>query len=267
MGTLLNIEIECVTDTQCSPFFFTAATIAQDIEEKMTTYRPSEVTRLRDKAGLPDFMQPVSHDTYVVIAAALGVAKASDGYFDPTLGTHGNYQEIDMKSGRVGIRQHGMLVDLGGIAKGYALDKIGAAFTGNNWTLNFGGQISTHRMAREVTLPDPRDDKLPFLVCNFSEGSLSTSAQNQRPGHLINPKTHLPGAHNIASVVWHLSAMQADAWSTALFFADARHFREWTRKHNLVAYQMTASGEIVQSMAALRQKMCSVTTSARLPAP
>lgn len=256
MGTLLNIEIECESDAQCKPLFATAARIGQDIEAKMTTYRPSEVTRLKDKAGLPDFMQPLSEATFTVVASALKIAKASDGLFDPTLGSNGNYQSINVSSGKAGLSRPGMLIDLGGIAKGYALDVIGAAFAGLNFTLNFGGQILTHGIARNATLYNPLDEKQALLVCNFSEGSLSTSAQNQRPGHLINPKTRLPGAQNIASVVWHPLAMEADAWSTALFFADDAKFRELTQRYSLAAWQLTAANGMNISESAKKLRLC-----------
>lgn len=256
MGTLLNIEIECASDSLCNPMFAAAGQVAQDIESRMTTYRPSEVTRLKDKAGLADFMQPVSRDTYTVISGALRIAQASDGLFDPTLGSHGSYRDINITAANVGLRRPGMLIDLGGIAKGYALDQIGAAFTGHSFTLNFGGQIMTHGIARHVTLYDPRDDKSALLACNFSEGSLSTSAQNQRPGHLINPKTHLPGAQNIAAVVWHPVAMEADAWSTALFLAGAAEFDRLTQKYQLAAWQLTAANQLNISQGARKLNIC-----------
>lgn len=261
MGTLLNIEISCESDAFCAPLFAKAGQISRDIEEKMTIYRPSEVTRLKDKAGLSDYLQPVSRDTYAVISSALRIAWASDGYFDPTLGMHGNFQDVATGGDKVGLRRKGMLVDLGGIAKGYALDMIGAAFEGHNWTLNFGGQILTHGVSRRVTVYDPRDDKKELLVCQFPGGSLSTSAQNQRPGHLINPKTHLPGTANIASVVWHASATQADAWSTALFFAHDADFARLTQKYDLVAWRLTANNKINFSQSAQRSSICTTTSA------
>lgn len=73
--------------------------------------------------------RPVAVDawTYRVLACALRISRASSGAFDPTLGRGATYEDIALLPGRrVHLRRRARL-DLGGIAKGFAVDRAVAS--------------------------------------------------------------------------------------------------------------------------------------------
>lgn len=293
MGTLLQITIACESESACEDDFSHAEKTIRKIDEKMSIYHESEVTRINASSGTPEFMQPVSPETIEVISAGLKVARSSRGAFDPTIAplveVYGlyrnnsgetinlpsaqslgaakalvNFRKVVVASNRVGLKEKQMRLDLGAIAKGYALDKIAAGFGAREFALNFGGHILARNLSQNTEVLDPRDDKRVIMRCQFSNGSLSISAQNQRfvvsgsrkIGHLIDPRTGAPGENNLFSAVFHKSAMYADAWSTALFFDDADAFT----KRKLAAYRFSSNGDLRATEQAKAQRICVSTT-------
>ena len=124
----------------------------------------------------------------------------------------------------------GGAIDSGGFGKGEGLDHALAALVRHGVTaarLNFGGQISlagsSTRVARrlrlgEVAVAEPRAGS-SREIGRFSpgDGSVSTSAQSERPGHIRDPRTG--GAAPFAGSVTVVAdtGFVADALSTALF--------------------------------------------------
>lgn len=116
------------------------------LDRMMSDYRPdSELRRLE---GASRHWTPVSPDLLEVLTAAISVARATDGAFDPTVGpvvalwresrktgklppppaletaralVGWRHVEIDRATGAVRLGKDGMRLDLGGIAKGYIL--------------------------------------------------------------------------------------------------------------------------------------------------
>jgi len=294
MGTLLQARLLCADDSLCEKAFSAASGIVNDLDGELSVYHESEITRINRDAGTR--LTAVSPDTYTVIAAALDIARKSEGYFDPTIAPlleayslytrfDGremqpvtaeqiavaallvNYRDLRMTQGRqIGLARKGMKLDLGGIGKGYALDKIAAAFMRlgiGAFALNFGGHLLVHNLDHTSEILQPESGER-LLTCRLSNGSLSASAQNQRYvrmgdkriGHIANPRepyaTAEPGR---ISVVYHTSAMQADGWSTALFFPGANQFQRWSETNRIAAWRFGADGYLA-SAAATRDGVC-----------
>lgn len=105
--------------------------------------------------------------TFRVLAAALAIGRASRGAFDPTLGRGATYEDIALLPGqRVRLRRQARL-DLGGIAKGFAVDqavrrlrrlgaRAGSVNAGGDLRL-FGETLQTVRVrlpaAPELSIP------------------------------------------------------------------------------------------------------------------
>jgi len=123
---------------------------------------------------------------------------------------------------------YGINLDLGGIGKGYALDKsinilsdwsinnalihggtstalaVGTALDGNSnkkgWPVGISGDWECHRVPKK------------FYLRNRA---LSSSGTEVKGEHIINPKTGAAAKENLAAWVSHPSATVADALSTA----------------------------------------------------
>lgn len=136
------------------------------------------------------------------------------------------------------LANRGMAIDTGGIAGGYALDKaieamkkcdIAAAF------INFSGDIHCFGEPLEgdgwkVQIYNPITGQPLAEAVTLQNRALSTSGayQNRREGmagrswgHLLQPGSAIPSEPVASLTAIHSSAMQADAWSTAVYIGAA----------------------------------------------
>ncbi|MCS7023933.1 MAG: FAD:protein FMN transferase [Bryobacteraceae bacterium] len=150
MGTLVQIRLYARDAVAAQRVFERAFQRIRELEEKLSDYRPdSEFTRLsRSPKGVPI---PVSHDVMRVIELAQEIAQATGGAFDITLGPlvslwrearktkqlpepyavaiarqRCGYQflRIDKRRHTVTLLRDSMLLDAGGIAKGFAASEV-----------------------------------------------------------------------------------------------------------------------------------------------
>lgn len=295
MGTLLTATLHCGRHEQCEAGFAAISDVLTDIDSRMSVYHSSELTRLNAAAGTASLLQPVSPGTLEVLQTALVIAAQSGGRFDPTIlpllkayglmredfggeavtaqaklaeaGKLVDYRQVVISGSRAGLKKRGMSLDFGGIAKGYALDKAAAALRKlgiGAFVLNFGGQLLVHGTAHTTTVYDPQTTNRVLVSCTISEGSISVSAQDKRyvhergkkRGHLINPLTKESEQNTLLSLVYHRSAMHADAWSTALFFTDRAAFSRLTQKQQLAALRLDRRGKPVFSAEMQKLKLC-----------
>lgn len=139
--------------------------------------------------------------------------------------------------------QPGMEIDLGGIGKEYAVDRVFdllAAQTSVAMLINFGGDLRARgpRANGEpwhVGLEQPDQDQQALRDLPLVTGALTTSGDARRSfvengvryGHILNPKTGYPVRHAPRSVtVLADTCIEAGALSTLamLHGADAEHF-------------------------------------------
>ncbi len=225
------------------------------IEDLLSKYKPeSEVSKLNQSGKLR-----VSQDTFYVINKAKEFWQASDGAFDITVAplvdlwgfTDKKYhaptdEEIKNIMPLIGFdkiilhdennliefRISGMKIDLGAIAKGYALDcaaeKLRKAGI-KSCLINAGGQAyclgDKFGNPWRIAIMDPAEKGFAGYL-GLKNQSASTSADyeqffikdNKRYSHIINPKTGASADSGLASVtVVAKDGLTADALSTAIF--------------------------------------------------
>jgi len=257
MGTVIQMTVIDVPEEQAGPVLDAAMEEMQRLENMLSEWRPnSEVSQINQAAG----QRPVkvSQETLDNIRVGLEVSRWSDGAFDLSwaalrglyLFQPGNervptdhelkerlplvsYKNIvlDEKAGTVFLRKKGMMLGLGGIAKGYALEKAAGILerAGFKSFMFFGGgQVVVHgkkgNRAWRVGVQHPRmDDYFGFIEAEG--GSIATSGDyehafirdGQRWHHIIDLKTGRPVQHTAAVTVISESPFYADAIDTALF--------------------------------------------------
>jgi FAD:protein FMN transferase len=224
MGTLLQVRVEA-SDAEGAKDAAFAEVERQD--RLLSTYKEaSEISRVNAAAGRAAL--PVSSDTYRVVDAALDYARKSSGAFDPTAQRDAalvGYQDVtlDRKESTIRLKRAGMRLDLGGIGKGYALDRALEAakpYGVESLWMDFGGQLLIWRRHPApspivIEAADAKDRGAKALLAG--NGSVASSSNAERPGHLLDPRTGRPSTGTLRVTVIAPTATAADAWSTALF--------------------------------------------------
>jgi len=235
--------------------------LIKEIDNKMSKNKEtSEVSAINSKAG-KDYVS-VSKETFEVIKKSEAFYKTSKGYFDITIGplvelwdigpTTGhipketeiqkvleliNYNNIMFNESNYEIKlsKENMIIDLGGIAKGYAADVVVDYFKTsgiNKAIINLGGNVSVMGQKNEddlwsVGIQNPLEPTGSSLgILKASNLSVVTSGTYQRYfeedgvryHHILDPKDGYPIRNNLQSVtiVTEIS-LRADALSTTLF--------------------------------------------------
>ncbi len=194
------------------------------LTELLDGRRPtSDVARLlAAPAGTKVHVDPA---TLACLRAALDHARRSGGAFDPTLVSAG-WREvaIDPVAGTVTRGDRVTKLDLGGIGKGFALDRAAERLRelgAERALLNFGGQLLAlepppGRDGWPVAVVDPREPDTVLEMYSLARASLACSGAAHRGAHLLDPQTGAPAAIPLTTTIVADEATTADAWSTAL---------------------------------------------------
>ena len=215
----------------------------------------SAVSALNESAGSP---VAVEEELYNLLQTAVEYSTLTDGAFAVTVapimdawdftGEHPRVpsraeldsllplvgdERIVFGSGTVTL-EPGMAVDLGGIAKGYASDRLAellAADGVSSAMVSLGGNVYVRGTKRDgslwrVAIEDPNDTAAYLGVLSLQDRFIITSGGYQRYfeqdgvryHHILDPKTGHPAASGLQSVsVVSQDDTLADALSTALF--------------------------------------------------
>ncbi|MBM3249567.1 MAG: FAD:protein FMN transferase [Candidatus Omnitrophica bacterium] len=241
------------------------------IENLLSKYKAeSEVSRLNRLGELA-----VSPETFFVIGKAKEFWQKSGGAFDITVGplddlwgfTQKDYrlpQEAEVRKTlkRIGSDKivlnsaanvvkfslPGMKIDLGAIAKGYALDCAVKRLRENNITsclISAGGQVYClgEKSGRpwRVGIKGPENSGMAGYL-DLKDKCVSTSADYEQYfkeggkvyGHIFDPRTGYPADKGIASVsVVSPDGLTADALSSAIFILGEEKGLELAKKLNI----------------------------------
>jgi thiamine biosynthesis lipoprotein len=162
----------------------------------------------------------VSIETLECMERAVWAHSVSGGLFDPTVGTGFQWLKLDRENFSIGWEKGGSgEVDLGGIGKGFAIDKTTEIFT--DWDVDevviSGGTSTVLALGKEWELGvgGPWGEKVGFTTVTLKDKALSGSGTEARGEHILNPKTGRPASRHLAAWAIHSSAAASDALSTA----------------------------------------------------
>jgi thiamine biosynthesis lipoprotein len=231
------------------------------LEKLMTTWDPtSEVSRVNAAAGRAPVA--VSNETFEVIREALHASEISDGCFDITFETlHGLWKfdqdldphppsaaEVEARRGFVGYRhvkldgaartvfldEGHVRIGLGGIAKGYAVDRASKVLSEagiKSFYVQAGGDLFTRGNKPDGSpwLAGIRDPRGPegdyFVMMGVSDHAFSTAGDYERSylvdgkryHHIIDPRTGYPATASRSVTIWAPTALLADEVDDAVF--------------------------------------------------
>jgi thiamine biosynthesis lipoprotein len=256
MDTLVTIEVanpgsvsECADPVQKAFGWFA------HVEKLCSRFdENSELSRLSASPNrVPVSVSPL---LFELIDFAWAVAQATDGAFDPTVGRameksgfNRNYLTGQQKTSEISTKaecsyrdvvlnpsdctvtlMQPLVLDLGAVAKGFAIDLAAAELRPfQNFAINAGGDIlargrHSSNTPWRIGIRHPREPQRLIDTLAVSGAAVCTSGDYERPRpdgtpghHLLDPQTGQP-VDDVASVtVVAPSAMLADALSTAAF--------------------------------------------------
>jgi FAD:protein FMN transferase len=223
------------------------------IEEHCSRFDPaSELSALTSQVGAA---VPASAILYEAVAFALAVAEESGGAFDPTVGhrmeARGfnrehrtgrivrtgidpedavSYRDVRMDpDARTITLLRPLLLDLGGVAKGLAIDMAARELEPiGNFAVDAGGDLylggrNSEGLPWAVGIRHPRRDGELIDALRVSDRAVCTSGDYERVApaggghHLIDPRTGQPAGSVASATVVARTAMLADALATAAF--------------------------------------------------
>jgi len=287
MGTILEIAIEGLEPQPAARALAALYDEALRLDRLLSIYEPeSEISRLNRTAG--HGVQPVDPEVVEVLELSIAYSELTRGAFDVTIGplvdlwmeaaeqnAPPTAEALAAARGRVGadristvsreggiaLAEAGVKIDLGGIAKGYALDQmlpllerhgiesallnfgqssswaVGAPAGSDGWRLLVRGPDG--RFAGVITLRDQA------LSVSGSQGQW-VEIGGRRYGHIIDPRSGEPLIRARQAVVVSQRAALAEALSLALLVLDAETGLA------LVAAQPDCEGLLIEGGGALR---------------
>ena len=228
MGTILEIAAIGPNADVTEQAVDAAFRAVEDVDRRLSNFRSdSELSRANAAgAGGPFALSPT---TWRSLSRAFGVARETDGAFDPTVGVVTGAPTIgwervifDSERCTLTFGVAGGAIDSGGFGKGEALDRAIVELRRRGVVaarLNFGGQISVVGGGfGNVSIAEPRAGSRREL-CAFpvEDASVSTSGVSEKPGHIVDPRTGTPAPFTGSVTVVADTGLRADALSTALF--------------------------------------------------
>ncbi len=142
-----------------------------------------------------------------------------------------DYNNIFLKEGLILLRAQGMKITLGGITKGYAIDKaIGVLLEKgiSRALVNAGGDVraigNKGTSAWQVALQNPRDKSDYITIIPVDNNSVATSGDYERYfdeskkfHHIVDPRNGYSATSLISVTIISSTAMDTDAIATSVF--------------------------------------------------
>jgi len=257
MGTVIEITLVSEDGEAAQKASLQAFQEIRRIEQLMSPWiETSDVSRLNRSAGKE--WAKVSPETFEVIQRSQKISGLSEGAFDITIapliqiwrkarerGAPPSSEEVKKilnlvnfrnlltrSDGKVFLKKKGMAIELGGIAKGYAVDRafgILASLGYKNLIINAGGDLRSkgfkNNQPWSIGIQHPRSAEKVMATISVSDSAIATSGdyekfflhQGKRYHHILNPKTGFPADGCQSVIILSKDGMMADGLATAVF--------------------------------------------------
>jgi len=260
MDTVVRVAVyeETLSKEQIGTVIDSAFQIMEEVEARTSVYvDSSEVMRINKASGRRRV--PILPETFSLLKQSVEVSEATGGAFDITVGAiksawqfeadhprvpeaseiqsllpRVNYRNILMDTDNVLLAERGMRIDMGGVAKGFVIDRgvgvlreagIRAGLVDAGGDLRIFGQ-HPYRDKWKIGIRHPRSHEGELMgVLETEASSIATSGDyeryfiqdGKRYHHILNPKTGYPAEDCISVTIVAENAVQADAYATAVF--------------------------------------------------
>jgi thiamine biosynthesis lipoprotein len=274
MGTWATLTIVTSDSAAVSDLAYRSLLELHRVDSLMTNWtQTSEVARINREAGKGDVI--VHPEVATVLDLAQRVTRATDGAMDITVeplvrawgflggkrrvptqdeitralqGVGPDKLRFDAAHQTIRFTNPNTRIDLGGIAKGYGVDRVADMVRRAGVTdvlVDLSGNMralgnAVGKSGWSVGIRDP-SGKRPYLATiRLHDDAVSTSgnyeqfvdANGKRYGHIIDPRTGWPAEGLVSVTVVAPTAMECDAWDTGLFVMGDEKARAMAKSHS-----------------------------------
>lgn len=234
----------------------------------------------------------ITSEQYYILDKSLDISNITEGAFDITVGSlkriwdfnqeqksvpseeeienalsNVDYHNIILTDSFVSLKEDNCVMDLGGISKGYALDRVvdilkkegvtaGIVDAGGDLKI-FGKKHNNDRWC--IGIVNPRKPGEIFKKIYIDNGAIATSGDYQRYfikdekrfHHILDPKTGFPATRSVSVTIHTEKGIIADALATGVFVLGPQKGMELIKKLNdvdaLIMYMENDSLKIIKS--------------------
>ena len=260
MGTEVTITVVSTNAKQAYNAIDLAFAEMKRIESMMSIYNPKSDLSLLNEFSSENVNTPIKIDPelYLVIEQSVKISELTDGAFDITVNPilelwsdvkntkvfpteeqvtstlqSVGYRYLKLSDNSISFHRSGMSINLGGIAKGYAVDKAIAILESEgiqSALVDAGGDIRTYGVKPDntgwsVALRNPRDHKDYITIIESKDTAVVTSGdyerffdtEDGRVIHIADPRTGYSAKGTMGVTIIAKDAIFADALATGIF--------------------------------------------------
>ncbi|MEJ2128448.1 MAG: FAD:protein FMN transferase [Woeseiaceae bacterium] len=285
MGTQFSIKLPGgLNDHDAAELQEAIQAALDDDEAEMSTYQPDSHISRFNSSQVTDW-QSVERSFCEKVQQSLAISEQTDGAFDITVGplvnlwgfgpgklideppsedaiaalmTETGYENLHADCSRPAVKKDipGLYLDMSGIGKGYAADRIGkllASLGFDSFMVEVGGELNIRGLNSkgepwaigiEAPLPDTRK---PHTIIHLTNTAMATSgdyrnffeADGKLYSHTIDTRTGRPVEHTLASVtVVDYDGWRADAMATALLVMGPKEGLAFAERENMAVLML-----------------------------
>jgi thiamine biosynthesis lipoprotein len=240
LGTIVEIMIEG-TAAEALAAFDSAFDAIAEVQQLMSFHDPaSDLSKVNASAA--DYPVPIDKKMHHVLQVARSLYDLSSGIFDVTAAPlpnhksflsmnradsaseYGSFADVELLDGRfVRFHRKGIRIDLGGIAKGFAVSEAITAlqsFGIRAGSVNAGGDLQVFGpKPHEITVRNPRHPGLPLTSFRIRNCAVATSAHyfanrtnpDTEVGSFVDPRNGTLSSRALSVTIITSNALYADA--------------------------------------------------------
>ncbi len=300
MGTWATLTLVTTDSVAVADLAYRALLALHRVDSLMSNWtQKSEVARINRGAGRGTVH--VHPEVATVLSHAQRVTRESDGAMDITVeplvrlwGFLGGTKRVptqaeitqalrsvgpdklrfDAGSGTLRFTDRETRIDLGGIAKGYGVDRVAEILRHSGTTdalIDLSGNMvaignAAGKKGWSVGIRDPSGARPYLATIRLHDEAISTSGNyeqfvdvdGKRYGHIIDPRTGWPAEGLVSVTVVSATATMCDAWDTGLFVLGSQKARAIAKAHDefaiVVVEPRSDGGTIVWVEESLRSR-------------
>ncbi len=273
LGTLVKVSLWGVDEDRGAAAVRAVEAELNRVHETWHAWRPSVLSDLNRRLQDGETVT-VDEETAAVLAEAQRLARLSGGLFEPGIGAlvrlwgfhsddrpagpppatdaiarllarRPHIADLEIRGQTLRSGNPALQIDLGGFAKGYAVDRAVARLRAlgiRDAIVNAGGDLRAIGRHGErpwrIGIRDPRGEGIIAALETRGDESVFTSGNYERffeyegvrYHHILDPRTGHPARDTLSVTVIHADAATADAAATALFVAGPQDWRATARQ-------------------------------------